>query len=111
MRIDEQMAAIESETQRVLEAICRKLGGHRFHIGTRQFEDVGKVYERRGGPFAKKFLQTRIRDSRRDEATDFQRLGDVLDLLQESSLDIHAKAFIVRKLRLILEHGEGRQRR
>ena len=39
--IDEQTAAIESETQRVLEAICRKLGGHRFHIGTRQFEDVG----------------------------------------------------------------------
>lgn len=104
MRINEQVASIESETERLLGEIRSKLGGYKFRrLGTRQFEDLGKVYERRGGPFAKKFLESKNRESKgREERDDLQRLGQVLDLVQGSNLDIHMKAFVLRKLPVIL---------
>lgn len=112
MRIDQQVAAIESETDRLLHEIqgtLRRQNLRAFRaLGNRQFEDVGKVYERRGGPFTKEFLKTKDRDSKRaDERRELQVLSSVFDVVQRSNLDIHMKAFIIRKLPLILSQSKG----
>ncbi len=105
MRVDEQVAAIETETTRLLREIQQVLRGYQFQrLGTRQFEDLGRVYERRGGPFARKFLESKNRESRREERDELQRLGRVLELVQASKLDIHMKGFILRKLPIILSN-------
>jgi hypothetical protein len=106
MRIDEQVAEVETETDACIAALRRKLQGFRFQrLGNRQFEDVGRVYERRGSPAAQLFVQSKLRESRQQERQDYERLLDLVRVVSESKLDIHLKGFILRKLPSILpEH-------
>jgi len=108
MRLDEQVAEIETETDACIEAMRKRLRGFHFHrIGIRQFEDVGRVYERRGGPAAQLFVQSKLRESRRQEHQDYQRLLDLVRVVSDSKLDLHLKGFILRKLPSILPDHFG----
>jgi hypothetical protein len=110
MRIDTQVAAFESETEQLLQEIRHKLAGYRFqHLGTRQFEDVGRVYERRGAPATQVFVKSKMRESRRKEQPDYQQLLDIVMLVSQRKLDVHLKGFILRKLPSILASCRQRQ--
>lgn len=103
MRLDEQVAEIEKGTDALIAELRRTLQSYRFQrLGKRQFEDVGRVYERRGGPAAQYFVKSKIRESRPDEMPDYEKLLNLVKIVSEGKVDVHLKAFILRKLPSIL---------
>lgn len=109
MRVDEQVAEIETATDACIGALRRKLQNFQFRrLGNRQFEDVGRVYERRGAPATRIFVQSKIRESRRQEQQEYRRLLELIEIVAEKKLDTHLKGFILRKLPSILSESFGR---
>lgn len=110
MRIDEQVAEIETATDSLIEILRKELANYTFsRIGNRLFQDVGRIYEKRGAPAALYFIQSKIKDSRREERPDYSHLLTLTKRISESKLDINLKGFIIRKLPTILPEFFSRQ--
>ncbi|MDA8186713.1 MAG: hypothetical protein M0T85_01035 [Dehalococcoidales bacterium] len=105
--MDEGISEIESATDALVRKIMSLVGAFEFRrLGARQFQDLGQVYESRGGPAAALWIQSQMRDSKRDEWTEYQKLRTILDAVIRSPLDHHLKGFILRKLPLLIKEDE-----
>lgn len=103
MRVDEQVTEIESETDALIQILRKELGNYSFNrLGNRQFQDVGLIYEKRGAPAAILFVQSKIKETRYEEQSDYTRLVALVKIVAEAKLDINLKGFILRKLPNIL---------
>lgn len=110
MRVDEQITEIESETDNLITILRNELGGYKFQrLGNRQFQDAGRIYERRGAPATLLFVQSKIKETRYEEQRDYTRLVSLIKRVSEAKLDVHLKGFILRKLPTILPEYFGRQ--
>ena len=109
MRMDEQVAEIEGETDALIKILKRELGNYTFsRLGNRQFQDAGRIYERRGAPATLLFVQSKIKESKHDEQADYTRLVALIEKVSQAKIDVYLKGFILRKLPTILPEHFGR---
>lgn len=110
MRMDEQVAEIEGETDTLIQTLRKELANYSFsRLGNRQFQDAGRIYERRGAPATLLFVQSKIKETRYEEQRDYTRLVALINRVSEAKLDVYLKGFILRKLPAILPEHFGRQ--
>lgn len=111
MRVDEQVKETEVETDRVLRLVEDSLRGFTFRrLGNRQFEAVGAIYEKRGEPATRVFVTSKMREARRDEQAEYEKVRQLVAVVSPARVDVHLKGFILRKLPLIFPQYFNRGR-
>jgi len=105
--MSEGISEVEGATDALIDKIRSLVGASGFYrLGGRQFQDLGQVYESRGGPAALLWLKSQMRESKREERPEYERLRPILEAVIASPVDHHLKGFILRKLPLLIKEDE-----